>query len=125
MNINIIKTYNDLAINTYHVNPKVFIFLMVASVPFYYLGWILIGKEIVQFKKKYYIEKKGKISDIILEKKFSFALLINRIAWVAPYIYVIFFGRNIPIWFWFIFFGWIIFGAYLFSLRLKKMIQNR
>ncbi|KKQ94922.1 MAG: hypothetical protein UT66_C0004G0029 [candidate division CPR2 bacterium GW2011_GWC1_39_9] len=122
MNLNIIKNYNDLAVNTYHVNPKVFIFLMILSVPFYYWGWLAIGTEIVRFKKRYYVEKKGKISDIFFEKKFSRALVINRIAWAAPYIYVILFGSNIPLWFWFLFFGWIIFGSYLFSLRLKKMI---
>jgi hypothetical protein len=43
---------------------------------------------------------------------------------VLPYIYVIFWGKNIPLWFWILFFGWIGLSSYLFWNKLKEKITS-
>jgi len=125
MGINFIENLRYLALNTYHVDPGVFIFLMLASSLPYYWGWYALLKEVVLFRKKYRdVDNHLKVTDILVERGFLLSLGINRIAWVAPYIYVIFWGQNIPSWFWFAFFGWIAISTYLFWNKLKAKISN-
>ncbi len=125
MKFNIFQIYYDLAVNTYHIDPFIFTFLMVFSVPFYYYGWFKIGKEILIFKKKYSDKRNHlKVSDILTEKGFAGAVGLNRFAWILPYLYVIFWGRNIPWWFWILFFSWIIFMGYMFWLKVKKLLTR-
>lgn len=123
MSFDIFKIYHDLAVNTYHVDPKIFIVLMILSVPFYYWGFYKIGKEALKFKELKNKNKKLELKDLFSDKGFSFGLTINRLAWVLPYAYVIFWGENIPLWFWVVFFGWIIFSGYLFYIKIKKMVD--
>lgn len=125
MAINFLSTYWQLAENTYHVNPLIFVILMTASVPPYYWGWFALAKETVDFGKRYKNKQNGlKITDILTEKGFLLPLTINRAAWVMPYIYVIFWGKNIPLWFWIVFFGWICLSSYLFWNKLKQKISK-
>ncbi len=126
MNINIIQIWNDLAVNQYHVDPKIFIFLMLFSVPFYYFGWYGLLREAVDFRKRYKDKNLNlKITDILTENGFIFPLVVNRAAWVMPYIYVIGWGRNIPWWFWVLFIGWIFISTFLFWNKLKEKINNQ
>ncbi len=125
MGINFFNTYWELAESTYHVNPLIFVTLMTISVPPYYWGWFALAKEAIDFRKRYKDKNNSlKLTDILAERGFLLPLTINRAAWVMPYVYVIFWGKNIPVWFWFLFFGWIGFSAYLFWNKLKQKISE-
>lgn len=125
MGFNLIENYRFLAENTYHVDPAIFIFLMLASIPPYYWGWFALAKEAIDFRKRYKDKNnKLKLTDILAERGFLLPLTVNRAAWVMPYIYVIFWGKNIPFWFWFLFFGWICLSSFLFWNKLKQKLQN-
>jgi len=122
MNLGIFKTYNDLAINTYHVDPKIFVALVLISVPFYWYGWLMIVRSI--FKSK---SKEGNNGRIIIERffnnrEFKIGLIINRLAWFLPYVYIIFWGQNLPMWFWLMLSIWIIFFICLFTLKIRRII---
>lgn len=125
MDFNIFQIWHDLAVKTYNVNPSIFIFLMLFSIPFYYYGWYGLARGAIKFRKKYKDKANNlQVSDILKDKKFTLPLFVNRTAWVLPYIYVIFWGRNIPLWFWLLFFGWILLSAYLFWNKLKEKLQK-
>jgi hypothetical protein len=121
---NLFKVYYDLATGTYHVNPFVFIILMVVSVPFYYWGWFRVMKVVYSFSKNF-DRQKQKYLDILTLPEFFIPLTVNRAAWVAPYIYVVIWGRNLPFYFWLIFLGWIFFSTWFFWYKLKKEIKGK
>lgn len=122
---NMIENFRILAVDSYHVDPTVFIALMLLSIPFYYLGWVLIGKSVFAFRKRLQDKRNHlRVIDFFEDKKFLISLSINRAAWVMPYIYVIFWGENIPLWFWVLFIGWILLISYLFWNRLEKMVKK-
>jgi hypothetical protein len=123
MDFNLITIWNDLAVNQYHVDPKVFIFLMILSVPFYYWGWYALLRSALDFKKKFLDKGNNlRVTDILAEKSFLWPLATNRLAWVMPYVYVIGWGRNIPWWFWVLFIGWIMISMFLFWNKLKEKL---
>lgn len=126
MDFNFVQLYYDLAKNTYHVDPLIFTSLMFASGPPYYWSWYALLKEVVIFGKKCR-DSKGKLRvvDIFNDRKFVIILVINRLAWVMPYLYVVFWGENLPLWFWVAFIGWIFIGSYAFWCKLKRIVYNR
>ncbi|MDD3679063.1 MAG: hypothetical protein PHT36_02365 [Patescibacteria group bacterium] len=125
MDFNFIQIWHDLAVNSYNVDPAVFIFLMLISIPPYYYGWYALAREAIDFRKRYKVKNNYlKVTDILSEKNFLLPLAINRSAWIAPYLYVIFWGQNIPPWFWILFLGWIGLSSYLFWNKLKEKITS-
>jgi len=124
IDLNFIKTYNDLAVNTYHVDPKIFVALILISIPLYWYGWFELGRGVLEFRNKHKNNDNIRVSDIFVDKKFTVGLTINRVAWVFPYFYVIFWGQNVPMWFWVVFLGWIAFSAYSFWYKIKKMVRK-
>lgn len=123
MGFNMIENFRYLAINTYHVDPGIFVFLMIASIPPYYYGWYGLLRGVLKFRKEYK-DKKNNLRplDILTKNYFIWPLVINRLAWVMPYVYVIFWGENLPLWFWILFIGWIFLSGYLFWNKVKQKI---
>lgn len=121
-----IENFRYLAVNVYHVDPAIFIFLMMLSIPPYYWGWYALAREAIDFRKRYKDKRHHlRVTDILSEKGFLLPLAINRSAWVMPYVYVIFWGENIPPWFWFLFFGWIFLSSHLFWNKLKQKLKDK
>lgn len=119
MNFNFLAHYRDLAINTYDVDPVIFIVLIIISIPFYYYSLYVMGKTIIHLKT----EHKLRSREILKHHEFVRALVVNQIAWFLPYIYVIFWGRNIPIWIWILLAIYISFAVYLFFVKLLKKVK--
>ncbi|MDD3480976.1 MAG: hypothetical protein PHW75_02005 [Patescibacteria group bacterium] len=118
-----IENFRYLAINTYHVDPGIFVFLMLASIPPYYYGWYGLLRGVIRFRKEYKDKSNNlKPLDVLTRNYFIWPLVINRSAWVMPYIYVIFWGENLPLWFWILFIGWIFISGYLFWNKIKQKI---
>jgi hypothetical protein len=125
VDFNLFQIWHDLATSSYNVDPAIFIFLMLVSIPPYYYGWYGLLREAIDFRKRYKDKHNDlKVTDILRERNFLLPLAINRGAWVLPYIYVIFWGKNIPLWFWILFFGWIGLSSYLFWNKLKEKITS-
>lgn len=68
--------------NEYHVNPLIFLTLyLVSFVPFYVGVYLVLSGG-----------KRRSPSRILT------GVLVNRLAWGLPYVYVLAFGRNLPVW---------------------------
>lgn len=117
--MNIIEYYRNIAIINYHVDPIIFIVLIIISIPFYYYGLFVMGKIIYRLKTKHKLIGK----EILKHKEFIRALVINQVAWIAPYIYVLFWGENLPLWFWVLIFAYIILAAYLFYKKIFVKVK--
>ena len=110
MDFNLFKIWHDLAVNTYNVDPAIFIFLMIVTAPLLWFGTFWIIKELIAIKNKKKDKKDGLIE----------ALIFYLIFWALPYVYILFWGQGIPLWFWIIFFGWLALSLYLFKNKLKE-----
>ncbi len=58
MNLNFIEYYRDLAINTYDIDPVIFVALVVITTPFYYFSLFIIGKVIYRLKTEHKFNNK-------------------------------------------------------------------
>ncbi|MEI7690064.1 MAG: hypothetical protein WCI63_00285 [bacterium] len=119
MDFNLINYYRDLAINTYDVDPYIFIVLILISIPFYYYGLFVMAKVIIKLKKNHNL--KGK--EILKHHEFVRAFIINQVAWFGPYVYVIIWGKNIPIWIWALLIFYLSITLYIFYKKIFKKIN--
>lgn len=96
MNFEIIDNLRNTAANTYGVDPVIFIVIYVGSIPIFYYSLYIIGKTIIHLRTKHKLSRK----EILKHREFLKALMVNQVAWIAPYLYVMFWGKNIPSWVW-------------------------
>ncbi len=77
--------YNGLLEKAHHysVSPFVFIFLYLLTWPMVWHSWFILLSA----------HKSGD------KKKFTLGIWYNRVATLTPYLYVLAFGRNFPVWF--------------------------
>ena len=120
--------YYSLALNTYHVDPLVFIIIYVLATPFYYYGAFKAGKETIiflSFQRK--SKRRFSLHDLLLRRDFLLGYFINRISWFVPYAYVMLWGQNLQKEFYIILLMWVSLSSYLFlhNLQHKGMLTNQ
>lgn len=76
--------------HTYKVNPYAFIFFYVVSIPIYWWGLFDIAAGSP-------LNPKDKVFNW---KRIVRGFLINRFAWAMPYLYVMIFAKELPLWLW-------------------------
>lgn len=114
----VIDYLKSLAIyaDQHNVNPKVFVLIYLFSfIPFYY--------PIIKTRVIYDVFREGWKSGLIA-KKIIGAIIINRLAWVAPYVYVLVFGRNLPRWLIILIVLYLIIGLTYFIYKINKKRIN-
>lgn len=120
---------NDLftkAVDVYNVNPYVFISLFFVSLPFYYGGYYLMIKiGYMYFKETYRAGQKFNINQLVQIKGFTKGLVINRFGWALPYLYLMAFGKNLPVWVYILIIFWIGLTAYLAVGQAHSKIINK
>lgn len=77
--------------NTYNVNPYIFIFLYLVSIPIYWWGLY----DVVSGSYRAVKERSLSEWQIIVR-----GIIINRLAWIMPYAYVMLSVRRLPIIVW-------------------------
>lgn len=108
---NIINFFSNLAnyARGHGVNPYVFLVIYILSfIPFYY-----------PILKARIIYKNRSNTKLITRELFS-GIMINRLAWASPYLYILVFGKNLPIWLVALILGYIIIGSVWFIYNFKK-----
>lgn len=120
MDLNFIESWRSIAVDTYRVDPVIFIALMLISTPFYYYGLFEIGRVIFGLRKKHKLSSKN----VIRDKIFIRGLIVYEVAWALPYIYIVFWGDNIPIWVWIFVSLNLLLGIFLFYTKIKKQIHE-
>jgi hypothetical protein len=121
MNLNFIEYYRNLAINTYDVDPVIFVILVVITTPFYYYSLFVISKIIYKLKTEHKLNNK----EILKHKDFIVALIVNQVAWIIPNIYIIFWGENLPVWVWLLVAINIFLTVYLFSSKILTSLKQQ
>jgi len=116
MDFSFFEKYRDLALNTYHVDPVIFLIIYIVSVPICYYCLFVISKKIWKLKETHKLAGKT----IIKNKKIINLLIIYQGALLAPYLYVLIWGDNLPWWVWFLLLSVILFSSYFFFLRIRK-----
>lgn len=120
MSLNFLENLRDIAVNRYDIDPLVFIVLVIVTTPFYYGSLFVIGKVIYKLKSKHKLNNK----EILGHHKFIIAFIINQIAWVLPNIYIIFWGKNLPLWLWILIILNIVLTLSLFYSKIFKHLKR-
>ena len=88
----------------YGVNPVIFgIIYLVCVIPF----WVSIYRIVAGLKKR----RRSQVT--------TFTLILGCTI-LAPFVYVAFFGRNLPLWFWAVAVAVVSYSAYSVLQRIKK-----
>ena len=113
-----IRSYYDLAVNTYHVNPVIFLILYLGAVPFFYLSIFFILREVVRLRKS---GRQLTLSTLVDDRTIDVWFIVFVVANVLPYIYIAIWGRNVPPWVWMPILLVIAYAAY----RLYQQVRSR
>jgi uncharacterized membrane protein len=97
----------------HNVNPTIFLIIYVASIPFFYYPLFRI--------KKFYEERKDKNK---LSRDVFTSIMINGLAWAAPYLYVIIWGKSLPLWIYLVVIGYLVLGFSYSIYRIRKRSQD-
>ena len=120
MSLNFLENLRDIAVNRYDIDPLVFIVLVIVTTPFYYGSLFVIGKVIYKLKSKHKLNNK----EILKHHEFITAFIINQIAWVLPNVYIIFWGKNLPLWLWALIILNIVLTLSLFYSKIFKHLKR-
>ncbi|NTU69850.1 class I SAM-dependent methyltransferase [bacterium] len=105
-------------ITSYGTNPLIFVLIWFLSIPFYWYGWYLIGSAawVERNKLSFY--------NLTHSRVLLRGILINRIAWISPYVYIMYSGKSLATWFWVSLISWLFVGLILFGNKLNKAEIN-
>ncbi|TLM94739.1 MAG: hypothetical protein FDZ75_05390 [Actinobacteria bacterium] len=97
---------------TYHVDPRVFIALVLTTIPPFYVAFAVAVRSALRARR-------GGIP-IWTDRTFVVAVPVVVATWLLPYAYVALFGR-LPVW------GWVVFLALLCvgAVRLAAAMRHR
>ena len=90
----------------YHVNPYIFGSIYIGAIPFFFLclGWT--------------------IKNIRRKHSFVLPLVLTAFFFISAYLYLIFVGRNIPVWVYIFISLIIIYGVYSTITKIKKNMKH-
>lgn len=92
--------------NKYNVNPYIFGGIYIGAIPFFFLS---LGWTIKKIRKK---------------KSFVLPLLLTSFFFISAYLYLLFVGKNIPVWV-YVFIGIMIaYGVYSTFMKIKSALKN-
>lgn len=117
--MNFINELFDKAVDTYNVNPYIFVGFYLLTIPVYYYGHFIMIKCGLRYYKK---NKKLKLGGLVKSRGFLRGLIINRLGWVIPHIYVISFGRNLPLWVYVLIFLWLLITSFVIIWKTKDKV---
>ncbi len=89
---------------SYHVNPLIFVFLLLATFYHYYKGWYQIAIGIYRRDRKLLVR----------------GVILNRTVWAIPYLYVLIFGYGYPWWVLAGVIGWIVVAMASFIRNYRR-----
>ncbi|MFA6082527.1 MAG: hypothetical protein WC773_03915 [Patescibacteria group bacterium] len=99
----------NMAIDQYHVNPIIFIVIYVVT---YIPCWLIVFKIVKMFKHKN-------------TESLYFYILLELALLLMPYLYVLLFGRNLPIWAYLLLFVLIIMSVNSTYRYCVKLLKNK
>lgn len=118
------ERYRLLAMNTYSVDPLVFFVIYFGVTPLYYYGeYLMLKAAIKHYRERHNSAEPAKLIDLSSEKGFIAGLLINRLSWLAPYIYVLVYGENLSWWLYVMIFSWMIFICSIFLIKSHSIAR--
>lgn len=103
------------------VNPYIFLSIYLASFPFYYLPIFKLKEHVKLLRDKNNPHRLSTFKKDIIKY-----IIINRLAWAAPYFYVLLWGYGLPMAFIVLVWGYIFLGVCLFVYKYRGVIdENR
>lgn len=121
-----LETLRQIAINQYHVDPAIYIFISLVTAPIYYLGIFIAvrgGYKYYKIRKK--MGETFEIRGLFRNREFLVGLGINIIAGFIPDLYVVFWGRHIPVYIFITMGLLLVFAIWSFSQNTHKRVIKK
>ncbi len=124
---NILNNIKELSLHvavTYDLSLKLFFYIYISSIIPFYLGYFLIlygSTRHLKFKDIFSLDFKNKIR---LTKQTIIGIIIHVFGRLMPYAYILFFGRNLPTYFYFIAIILLVISIYLFINKIYFKKRN-
>lgn len=111
------------AVGTYHVDPVIFIWIYLLTVlPNWFSTFLMIRSGYRCYKEKNKNIKLFRIGDLFSRGDFLFGFILAIATWAAPYLYVLFWGENLPVWVYIVFAVLLLLMPYLIFRKVRKGI---
>lgn len=107
--------------STYGVNPIIFAVIYVASIPIFFLSLFKVVNILISKGK----QKTEDAPKELMENKrlFTWAIVL-LFDYLSPYLYVLIYGKNFPVWAYFILIVIILLSTYSLVRKVKKKIRS-
>jgi hypothetical protein len=126
MNFEYLENIRNMAIETYQVDPWIFAIIYIITIPVYYLGlFIMIEQGVKFYRVNKKLKKKFQINMLFSHKGFNVGFSILVLGWIIPYIYVLIFGKNIPLLIYLLIFGFFFLSLYLVTRKTHVKIIKK
>ncbi len=124
--MNFIDDLYTKALTVYNVNPIIFIGLFYGSLILYYPGYfIMLRAGYTQYKTHKEKNTKFNLDKLLKDERFIKGLVLNRFGWVLPYLYLMLFGKNLPIWVYILIIFWVSITTYFAIVKVHSKIINK
>jgi len=91
-----LNSLRDEAVNRFHVDPAIFIVIYLLTIPPNWYSTFLMVRSAYRCYKE---NKRIPINDLITKPDFIIGLVLCVLTLATPYVYVLIYGSNLPVWF--------------------------
>lgn len=91
--LNSVTKWNHGIGETFNVNPLIYAALYVFSIPPFWYGILRMAKSLVKSRRQQWTWKEA-----VGDASFRLGISITAFAWAMPVVYLIVWGRNLPLW---------------------------
>jgi len=117
MSFDFINSLRDEAVNRFHVDPAIFIVIYLLTIPPNWYSTFLMVRSAYRCYKG---NKRIPINDLISKPDFITGFVLCVLTLVAPYVYVLIYGSNLPVWFYIYLVMLAVLMPYLIIRKVRK-----
>lgn len=123
MPLDFLENLREEAVGRFHVDPYVFIVIYLLTIPpNWFSTFLMIRSGYRCYKEKNKNIKLFRIGELLTRGDFIFGFVLAMVTWAAPYLYVLFWGENLPVWVYIVFATLLILMPYLIIGKVRKGI---
>jgi len=126
MVFNLLSNLRDEAVSRFHVDPYIFIIIYLLTIlPCWFATFLIIRSVYRSYKNQIKEIKQIRLTALLSNADFVSSLIICILGLAAPYIYVIFWGENLPTWVYIVFIALVLLIPYQIYRKVRKGVMAK
>jgi hypothetical protein len=102
---------------TYGVDPRIYLALVLVTIPPFYLALGFVVRDLARTRNGL---GGASVARAMGSRTFRIALASVVVLWLLPYLYVVLWGRRLPVWFSVVLVGLMVAGGISLVLRIRR-----